>query len=233
MIQSQLITCEHAVRDVPAGYRHLFDGNRAVVESHRGWDAGAWEVAQRLAMLLGAPLLVSSVTRLLVDLNRRESNPEIFSEFTRDLAEEERQGLLERYHRRYRRNAWDMVEVARLRDHRVLHLSVHSFTPHFEGEKRDGDIGVLFDPGRKRESEFSQRYLKEMQRLSPGLRIRANYPYLGVSDGLTAWLREKFGEDQYLGIELELNQGPYFQEKARWKEISDTVAEGLQAVLGE
>ena len=38
------------------------------------------------------------------------------------------------------------------------------------------------------------------------LRVRRNYPYAGNGDGLTSYLRQRFADSDYIGIELEVNQ---------------------------
>jgi hypothetical protein len=41
---------------------------------------------------------------------------------------------------------------------------------------------------------------------TPGWVVRRNYPYRGTSDGLTRYLRTRFDDATYSGIELEINQ---------------------------
>ena len=36
--------------------------------------------------------------------------------------------------------------------------------------------------------------------------MRRNYPYRGTSDGLTRYLRKRYADRDYCGIELEVNQ---------------------------
>ena len=36
----------------------------------------------------------------------------------------------------------------------VLHVAVHSFTPVLHGERRNADVGLLYDPARPRERAF-------------------------------------------------------------------------------
>ena len=36
--------------------------------------------------------------------------------------------------------------------------------------------------------------------------MRRNYPYAGKGDGLTSYLRRRFGPAAYVGVELEVNQ---------------------------
>ena len=57
-----LLTCEHAVNAVPERWRHLFRGNTEVLETHRGWDRGAADLAEAIARELAAPCLVSKST---------------------------------------------------------------------------------------------------------------------------------------------------------------------------
>ena len=87
----------------------------------------------------------------------------------------------------------------------VLHIALHSFTPELNDRIRHNDIGLLYDPKSKPEKEFCKKFKTFLQKENPDLIIRYNYPYLGISDGLTSYLRQKFSEN-YIGIELEINQ---------------------------
>ena len=42
--------------------------------------------------------------------------------------------------------------------------------------------------------------------MDKNLVVRFNYPYKGISDGFTKYLRTRFTGKQYIGIELEVNQ---------------------------
>ncbi len=61
-------------------------------------------------------------------------------------------------------------------------------------------------------------------------RIRMNYPYRGASNGLTRDLRRRLGE-RYLGIELELNHGAFFDDPAAWSELQSRVVEGVAEAI--
>jgi predicted N-formylglutamate amidohydrolase len=106
----------------------------------------------------------------------------------------------------YRREVETFVRDAAANGQRVLHVSSHSFTPALDGVVRRGDVGLLYDPSRRGERELCVRWQAAAQRALPGLVVRRNYPYLGRSDGLTSWLRKRFADDAYLGVELEVNQ---------------------------
>lgn len=201
-----IVTCEHGGHEVPPAFAPLFRGHRSLLNSHRGWDPGALELARNLAQAFGAPCFASTTTRLLVDLNRSVGHRELFSEITRPLARAARQEILALHYRPYR----DAVEseVARhiAAGRSVLHVASHSFTPVLDEAVRRADVACLYDPRRPAESAQAGRWLAAFARRAPGLRLRRNYPYQGRSDGLAALLRKRFPDAAYAGIELEVNQ---------------------------
>src|SRR5688572_9101508 len=93
-----VLTCEHGGPRVPRRYAPLFRDAPGVLGTHRAYDAGALEVARILSRKLRAPLLYSTVSRLVVDLNRSAHHPKLFSEFTRPLPAEERARILRRHY---------------------------------------------------------------------------------------------------------------------------------------
>jgi len=201
-----LMTCEHGGNRVPRRYRPLLEDAAGALAGHRGHDIGAAAIARRVARRLRAPLRVASVTRLLVDLNRSPGHPRRFSEYVRTAGEPALRAIDADHYTPYR----EAVErdVARLvaRGRRVLHLSVHSFTPVLDGVRRDVDIGLLYDPSRRAERAWCRRWGALLARMRPDLRIRRNAPYRGTADGLTTFLRRRFPAGRYLGIEIEVNQ---------------------------
>jgi predicted N-formylglutamate amidohydrolase len=202
-----LITCEHGGRDIPVAYRQLFRGQKVLLASHRGYDVGALGVALRFASRLSAPIVFSTITRLLVDLNRSPDQPGVFSEFTQDLSDDERQRLLALYHTPHRSSVERTVSSAIVAGHRVLHLGVHSCTDILNGRPRDLDIALLFDETRVREQEFCDRCRAALRQRAGDLRYPFNEPYRGADDGLTTMLRSRHAPDDYLGIEIEVRQG--------------------------
>jgi len=212
-----ILSCEHGGNRVPARYRRLFSGK--ILATHRGYDPGALELARDLARATGAPLFYSTVSRLLVELNRPLGHHQVFSSYALRLPERERQTLLKRYYFPYWRSVENAVAKALRGGRQVLHLSVHSFTPRFRGVRRRTDIGLLFDPQRVLEARFCEAWRQALQRRSPRLRVRHNYPYRGTGDALTTSLREKFTSRHYLGIEIEVNQKFPRGDALRWRRL--------------
>ncbi len=203
-----LLTCEHGGARVPAAYRHLFQSRaaRAALRSHRGCDLGALSLARSLERSLGAPLHASTVTRLLVDLNRSVGHPRLFSELSKRLDADERAVVLDRHYHPHRRAIESWIDARARAGDQVVHVGVHSFVPQIDGRARTADVGLLYDPRRATEREFCARWKESLERTDPMLRVRRNYPYLGKADGLVTHLRRVFGESSYLGIEVEANQ---------------------------
>jgi predicted N-formylglutamate amidohydrolase len=71
---------------------------------------------------------------------------------------------------------------------------------------RNTDLGLLYDPSRRREVALCRGWKEILSEAAPELRVRFNYPYRGGADGLTTCLRRRFPEGSYVGIELEMNQ---------------------------
>ncbi|ALC15003.1 putative N-formylglutamate amidohydrolase [Desulfuromonas soudanensis] len=200
------VSCEHGGNRVPRIYRSLFSGAGDLLRSHRGYDIGALAFARRLATSLGVPLHVNGVTRLLVDANRSPSSRTLFSEFSRNLPASRRESILANYYHPYRRVVEAEVSAAIASGARVIHLSVHTFTPVFAGSVRRADIGLLYDPRRRAELLLCRKWQKHLQREDPGLRVQCNNPYRGTSDSVVTALRRRHDEMSYLGIEIEINQ---------------------------
>src|SRR4030065_143064 len=68
-----------------------------------------------------------------------------------------RRAILNRYSRPYRNRVEAHIAAAIAQGSRVIHLSSHSFTPVLDGEVRNADIGLLYDPARHGEAELCPR----------------------------------------------------------------------------
>jgi len=197
-----VLTSEHHSKDIPSRWRGAFAGGGEILRSHRGWDIGVPSVFRALKPLADATFQ-GRYSRLLIDLNRSETHPHCFSEFSKRLPKEERNELVVAIHRPFRNEVEGVIRSMTATGDRVLHLSVHTFTPILHGQKRNADIGLLYDPGRANEKEMAQKWHLS---LTGKFKVRRNYPYRGTADGHVTALRRKFPNDSYMGIELEINQ---------------------------
>jgi len=201
-----------------------------LLDSHRGYDAGALLMAEELAMTFGAALVTSTISRLLVDLNRSIGHPRLFSTTTRRLSPPVREEILAQYYRPYREQVERLVTRAVSDGQRVIHISSHSFTPELNGKVRNADVGLLYDPARRGEAELCAHWRATLAELAPSLRVRRNYPYAGKGDGLTAFLRRRFAPAAYVGIELEVNQEIVHAAGAQWTALRGLLVESLGTV---
>ncbi|MGO9929595.1 MAG: N-formylglutamate amidohydrolase [Mycobacterium sp.] len=223
-----IISCEHGGNRVPAPYRRLFRGQRTLLDSHRGYDPGSLVMAQALASAFAAPLVASTVSRLLIDLNRSIGHPQLFSVVTRAAPAQTRAQIVERYYRPYRVQVERLVRQAVARGHRVIHISSHSFTAELDGKVRGTDVGLLYHPARRGEAEVCARWKEALAASAPEFRVRRNYPYAGKGDGLTSHLRLRFGQSDYVGIELEVNQRVVLAAGRRWTALRRLLIDSLR-----
>lgn len=224
------MSCEHAFNHVPEAYTSLFRGHEIVLSTHRGYDIGAFEIGSYLSKTLSAPLITSTVTRLLIDCNRRLSHKHCFSEFTGALSNEEKQTLISKFYSPYRQKVEKEIQNHIDKGYQVFHLSVHSFTPVFKGVVRKAGIGLLYDTRRHGEREVAREWLKILFQQDPVYRVRMNYPYNGRADGFTSALRRKHSQNEYIGVELEVNQA-LVTSKTSLQELLTVLANSLTQLL--
>ena len=223
-----ILTCEHAGNEIPDQYEHLFTRALEVLQTHRGYDPGARNLFQYLSRLAHFHQEYM-ISRLLVEPNRSLGHPQLFSEFTQGLSDDQKKELLADFYLPYRRFIESKIGNYISAGEEVLHISVHSFTPQLYGEIRDADVGLLFDPERPQEAKFCNKFQKCLFQQDKELNVKFNYPYLGVDDGFTTSLRKIFPK-QYLGIELEVNQ-KFVQGIIMEKRLKNVIFEALSRAI--
>lgn len=187
-------------------------------------------MAKALSRALGATLVTSTVSRLLIDLNRSPGHPDLFSEVTSAAPTAVRDAILRRYYVPYREAVERCVRAATAQGRRVIHVSSHSFTPKRNSRVRNADVGLLYDPKRAGERALCARWKLSLGKRAP-LKVRRNYPYKGVSDGVTSYLRKHYPDTRYVGIELELNQRYSRRAPAQWLWLRRAVIDALEDAL--
>lgn len=225
-----VITCEHGGNDIPTDYLYLFKGEQDILNSHYGWDIGALDVANQLTNNFADFFFYSTISRLLVDLNRSLGHPKLFSSFTKSLDSQAKEQILENYYFPYRNELEQTIFQKIQRGNTVLHLSIHSFTPIFEDRIRNVDIGLLYDPIKSKEKEFCQKWKRVLLKLDKNLQVKSNQPYLGKSDGFVTYLRKKFADHSYVGIELEMNQ-KFFMTHDSETYLTNLLISSLQVIF--
>ena len=170
-----LVICDHATNRVPdfvgGGALGIAPGDMA---RHIAYDVGASGVAIRLAEHLGAPVVLSNFSRLVIDPNRGEDDPTLVMRLydgtiipaNRHLSPAEIEARLELCYRPYH----DAVARMAARQDDTVIVSVHSFTPQFKGRPmRPWHTGLLFA-----DDERLSLPLIDLLRDEPGLIVGAN-----------------------------------------------------------
>lgn len=150
-----LLVCDHASNRVPQRLENL-GLNDAELARHIGWDIGAADVTRALSDLLGAPAVLAGYSRLAIDCNRSLDHPGlILAESDRTpvpgnvgLDDAQRQARIDELFRPYHAAVDEQVD--RLRDlcgpdEWPVVISIHSFTPVFDGFERPWHVGVLWN----------------------------------------------------------------------------------------
>jgi predicted N-formylglutamate amidohydrolase len=173
---SVLFTCEHASNALPPPYEWPQE-DEWVRSTHWAWDPGARDFALECAERFGGVYVGACFSRLLCDVNRPIASDTMFREradgaavkLNRGMTDEERDRRIASFYVRYHRR---LGQAANAMDPRLI-VSCHSFTPEYEGEKRDMDMGVLCT----HEDALARSLVSEF--CAAGLDCRENAPWSG------------------------------------------------------
>lgn len=148
-----VLVCDHASARLPPEYGTL-GLDPAELRRHIAWDIGAADLTRALSAELNAPAVLSGYSRLLVDCNRAPDDPSrhpLASDGTtipgnRDLTGAEADLRDRRFAEPYHQAIARMVANSEARlGHPPAIVSIHSFTPTFQGVDRPWHVGVLWD----------------------------------------------------------------------------------------
>ncbi|OBY28914.1 N-formylglutamate amidohydrolase [Leisingera sp. JC1] len=185
-----LLLCEHASSSIPARYNGLGlrDADRL---SHAAWDPGARAVALHMSKAMDAPLIASTVSRLVYDCNRPpeaasampEKSELVVVPGNKGLTAEQRQERVETVYDPFCATVSDVIKARKEAGLQTMLVTMHSFTPVYFGQQRGVEIGILHDA--------DSRLADAMLAQSPALahrRVERNEPY-GPADGVTHSLK--------------------------------------------
>ncbi len=172
-----VLTCEHASAALPAPWRWP-PGDAALRPTHWAYDLGAADLTRELADDLNAPAVLSTFTRLLVDPNRAEGHDELFRRHAEGgrpvalnatLTPADADARLRRFYRPFHA----AIDAAVGSSAAPVVLSIHSFTPVYDGKRRDLEVGVLYDEA----DALGEGLHARLQQA--GFRTERNAPYSG------------------------------------------------------
>ncbi|WP_239520969.1 N-formylglutamate amidohydrolase [Pseudooceanicola aestuarii] len=181
-----VLVCEHAGAEIPTDLQGL--GLEAAARtSHAAWDIGARDMAVELARLMNAPLVAGRLSRLVYDLNRpleaadcipaRSEVHEVPG--NRDLSQTQRRARFDRVHTPFHDALTEVIDRAAP----SALITLHSFTPIYNGARRAVEIGYLYH------SDAALACAALAVEAARGrYRCALNEPY-AASDGVTYTLR--------------------------------------------
>jgi predicted N-formylglutamate amidohydrolase len=178
-----IFLCDHASNALPPGGLGL---DPALLSTHIAYDIGAAAVTRALAKAYGAPAVLGSWSRLLIDLNRGADDPTLVMKLSdgsiipgnRDADEAQVARRIAAYHAPY--HAAIDAELDRIGAEAVL-VSMHSFTPAWKGHPRKWEVGILYDRDRRLAAPLMARLAEA------GFTVGDNEPYSGALEGDTLW----------------------------------------------
>jgi predicted N-formylglutamate amidohydrolase len=224
-----IITCEHGGNKIPREYQYLFKDELSILQTHKAYDPGALELAKAMSKKTDY-FFFSEVSRLLIELNRSINSPDLFSCYSKNLDENQKKKILNKCYLPFRNVVENSLSELVSKGEKNVHISVHTFTPVLNNKIRNNDIGILYDPKRTNEKDFAVSFKNELLSYDKKLKIRFNYPYLGISDGFTSYLRKKFSKRNYTGIELEINQKFVLKNDAKWKILKQNLVRTMDSI---
>ncbi|MEE9385785.1 MAG: N-formylglutamate amidohydrolase [Nannocystaceae bacterium] len=197
-----LITCDHASANLHEPWRwHAED--QWIAKTHWAYDLGAAEITRALAAQLGCSAILARFSRLLIDPNRNlDSNTLFRSQAERrkiclnhHLTQGDRDRRISRFYLPYH----DAIDRRTREAPAASLLSIHTFTPCYEGKNRSLEAGVLFT-----EHEALARSFAAVLS-SRGYNTGLNAPYSG-RDGLMYGIERHAIAHDRVALEIEIRQ---------------------------
>lgn len=177
-----LFLCDHASNALPARYGSL--GLPAdQLARHIGYDIGARGLTLLLARAFGAPALLTTYSRLLIDPNRGADDPTLVMRLSDGAVVPgnarhdavEREARLAAFHRPYHQAIAAEIDRAIAAGHPPAIVSLHSFTPVWRNVPRPWQVGILWD----RDPRLAVPLLAALA-AEPDLVVGDNEPYDGA-----------------------------------------------------
>ena len=209
-----LVVADHASNHVPTEIDLGIDP--ALMNEHIAIDIGVAGIAEEMAAHLGVAALLGSVSRLVCDTNRRESDPAVIPETSdghaihgnRGIDREER---LARFHRPFHAKLTELLEDAPP----ALVLILHSYTPALASapdELRPWHCGLLYDED-ERGARAAQPLLE-----ADGLIVGDQLPYSGKVYNAAIERHVESEGRPYLYIEIRQDLIEHTIGQAEWAE---------------
>jgi len=186
---SMLLVCDHASPTTPQSMEYI-GLDESIFKQHVAVDIGAEDVTRILSERLDAAAVLAGYSRLLIDVNRQPGDLSSIPEKSDTtiipgnlrLSDEQRLARVDSVFWPYHQTISKILSLLRQRGPVPALISVHSFTPFLNGDKRHWDIGVLWN----RDPRLAIPLLEKLKAFGSGrYYIGNNEPYSGREFGYT------------------------------------------------
>ena len=193
------IVVDHASNRIPSRFDDLgLPASERV--RHIAWDPGALPVSLRLSDLLDAPVVHSTVSRLVIDCNRELHAADLIpesSEYTvipgnAAVTAEDRAWRIAAAYEPFHAAIDQLLEARQSAGLETVLVCMHSFTPTYKGTARPWPIGLI-PPYRE---DYTRALREALAADAPDLNIGWNEPYSALK-GVTQTL-ERHGDGRSL-----------------------------------
>ena len=180
-----LFVCDHASNALPLECGTLGLGPESFGR-HIAYDIGAADVARHWARVFGAPAVLSTYSRLLIDPNRGGDDPTLVMRISDgaiipgnvDADDEEISRRIALYWQPYRAAIDAAIDAMLAAGPAPAIVSMHSFTPAWKGLARPWHVGVLWDSDPRLPAPFMQALRADRE-----IVCGDNEPYDGALEG--------------------------------------------------
>lgn len=228
-----LLVCEHASRTLPASFGDMGLSAEAL-SSHIAWDPGALAVSMLLSKSLDATLIHQRFSRLVYDCNRPPeadaAMPPVSEIFTVprnvDISAEERQARAEAIYFPFRDAVAAFIRGRQAAGRPCILVTMHSFTPVYNGNRRTVEIGILHDSDKRLADRMLARADADGRYV-----VRRNDPY-GPADGVTHTLIEHGVKNGLLNVMIEV-RNDLLKDEDSHRVMADYLADLLRSGVAD
>ena len=225
--QDILLLCDHASNAVPADIDlGIVPGLR---DLHIAVDIGAGPLTRSLAARLGAPAILATVSRLVIDLHREPDHIGLIphrsdGHLIPGNERVDRAARIARFHAPYHRLLSRRVRTQRPR----LILSIHSFTPCLEhgGTPRPWQVGILYN----RDTRAARPAIDFLR--AQGFETGDNEPYSGRLLNATLNRHAEANGIPSVAIEVRNDLIRDVEGVERWAAVLARLADHLRLAIG-
>lgn len=205
---------------------------RDLLDTHIALDIGVAELAEGLNRRIGIPVLLGSISRLVIDFNREEDAPHIIPTASdghvlpgNAISHEQRLARIDRFWRPYHAEIARVIAENRPR----LLVSLHSFTPQLQtqpDEARPWEIGILYND----DDRAARICIPALA--AAGVIVGDQLPYSGKLLNATMNRHGEANGIAYLGIEMRQDLIGDPAGVAHWVDVLSPVVQSCAEAIG-